>query len=241
MAAHASRRLESSQGMVSSLAERAYLCIKREIVKCAIDPGSVITEIELADRFGVGRAAVRAALARLYQEGLVRPLARRGYEVAPITIKRVRDLFAVRLLLEPPAARLAAGQADSKHLRKLDELCSVGYQSADPASIERFLRANTDFHVTVATASGNDRLAHMLASVLDEMERFFHFALASTDRDNEMRHEHHDLVDALLSGDGARAEQIANEQIRSAQKMVIDVMINSPRLETVNLALVRRP
>ena len=222
-----------------SLSQRAYQCIKREIVKCEISPASVITEIELAERFAVGRAAVRGALARLYQEGLVKPVARRGYEVAPITIKRARDLFAIRLMLEPPAARLAAGQADRDQLKKLDELCRAGYERSKPASIERFLRANTDFHVTVARASGNDRLAETLASVLDEMERFFHFALPSLDRGNEMRHEHHDLVDALLAGDGAKAESIASEQIRAAQKMVLDAMISSARLETVNLALVK--
>ncbi|MHB8381533.1 MAG: GntR family transcriptional regulator [Candidatus Binataceae bacterium] len=223
-----------------SLTERAYECIKREIVKCSIRPGSVITEVELAARYDVGRAAVRAALARLYQEGLVQPVARRGYEVAPITIKRVRDLFALRLLLEPPAANLAAGRADQHQLQELDELCRAGYETANASSIERFLRANTDFHVTVARASGNYRLADTLASVLDEMERFFHFALASSDRDNEMRHEHHDLVEALLAGDGTRAERIASEQVRAAQRMVIDVMISGAQLETVNLAIVRR-
>jgi DNA-binding GntR family transcriptional regulator len=68
------------------------------------------------------------------------------------------------------------------------------------------------------------------------MERLFHFALASSDRDNEMRHEHHDLVDAISAGDGMKAERIAGEQIRSAQKMVIDAMISGAQFEMVNLA-----
>jgi DNA-binding GntR family transcriptional regulator len=221
-----------------SLSEKAYQSIKREIVKCAISPASIITEVELAEHFRFGRAPVRAALARLYQEGLVKPVARRGYEVAPITIKRARDLFALRLLLEPPAARLAAGQANREHLKRLDELCRAGYQRSNPASIERFLRANTEFHLTVAKASGNELLVETLASLLDQMERFFYFALSLMDRNAEMRHEHHDLVEALLAGDGVKAETITSGQIRAAQKMVLDAMISSARSETVNLALV---
>jgi DNA-binding GntR family transcriptional regulator len=54
------------------------------------------------------------------------------------------------------------------------------------------------------------------------------------DRNDEMYHEHHDLVDALVSGN---AEQVAADQIRAAQRMVIDGLLSSPSLQSVNLVL----
>lgn len=223
------------------LSERAYNIIKRAIIRCELGPGSLITEAKLVARYSLGRAAVRAALNRLYQDRLVQPEARRGYQIAPITIKNVRDLFAVRLLLEPPAAELAARRADEAVLRQLKQLLeemsqSARYRPGDCASAETFLQANTKFHFTVVAASGNERLANSVVGLLEEMERLFHLGLMVRDRNDEMYHEHNDLMEALLTGDETRAREVADEQIRAAERMVIDALISSPGIESVNLA-----
>lgn len=215
----------------------AYAAIKRDIVRCEFKPGSQISEHELVERYDLGRAAVRTALNRLFQEGLVTPVPRQGYVVAAITLKNVRELFAVRLLLEPEAARLAAGRASSRELEELADLCrSARYRLGDGASAEEFLRRNTAFHVGIAEASGNDRLATIIASLLDEMERLFHLGLMLRDRNDEMYHEHHDLVDALMAGDGTRAAQVVVEQIEAAQEMVTDALLSDSNLAARNLA-----
>jgi len=215
----------------------AYAAIKRDIVRCELKPGDLETETGLAGRYGVGRAAVRSALNRLFQEGLVQPMPRQGYRITPITLKTVRDLFAVRVLLEPHAARLAAAQAGPSELERLAELCDAArYQLGDSASAEEFLRLNTAFHVGIARASGNERLAGIIASLLDEMERLFHLGLMLRDRNDEMYHEHHDLVDALTACDGERAARVVVEQIEAARTMVTDALLSSDSILTVNLA-----
>jgi DNA-binding GntR family transcriptional regulator len=228
---------QPDSGIGQSLAEIAYQTIKRKIIRCELEPGSQVTEAQLTERYGLGRAAVRTALSRLPQERLVHVLPRQGYTVAPLTLKSVRDLFTVRLLLEPAAAAMAARHVDTRQLRRLDELCRASYQLGDRESAEAFLQANTEFHLTVARASGNERLVEILSSLLEEMERFFHLGLMLRDRNDEMFHEHHDLVDALEAGNGERAEQVTAEQIRTAQKMVIEALRSSPSLESVNLTV----
>ncbi len=215
----------------------AYAAVKRDIVRCELRPGSLVTETALATRYDVGRAAVRSALNRLFQEGLVQPVPRQGYRIAPITFKTVRDLFAVRVLLEPEAACLAAAQAGPSELERLAELCNAArYQLGDSASAEEFLRLNTAFHVGIARASGNERLAGIIASLLDEMERLFHLGLMLRDRNDEMYHEHHDLVDALTAGDGERAARVVIEQIEAARRMVTEALLSSDSILTMNLA-----
>ena len=215
----------------------AYAAIKRDIVRCELKPGNLVTETGLAGRYDVGRAAVRSALNRLFQEGLVQPVPRQGYLIAPITLKTVRDLFAVRVLLEPEAARLAAAQAGPAELERLAGLCDAArYQLGDSASAEEFLRLNTAFHVGIARASGNERLAGIIASLLDEMERLFHLGLMLRDRNDEMYHEHHDLVEALMAGDGERAARVVVEQIEAARRMVTDALLTSDSILMMNLA-----
>ncbi len=218
------------------LSEIAYSAIQRDIIRCRLAPGAEFTENVLAARYRIGKTPVRQALARLSLEGMVRILPRRGYLVAPISIKDVQDIFALRMLLETEVARLAAGRVDEKRLRRLDEICSAGYDPADPDSAADFLRVNTEFHVTIAQATGNDRLARVVSELLREMERIFHVGLRIRNRSEEMAHEHRDLVDALVAGDGEAARQIEADQIRASQRMVMDGLLASAQLMTVSLA-----
>lgn len=226
----------TSNGDQRRLSDVAYERMKRDIVRCALEPGAQVTESGLASRYRLGKAPVRAALVRLGHDGLVRSLPRHGYLVAAVTLKSVHDIFELRLLLEPAAARLAAGRVDGERLRRLDALCRAGYTPDDRASTTAFLRANREFHVTIARASGNERLADALAQLLDEMERIFHIGLAARNRTQEMQHEHKALIDALIAGDGAAAEAITAEQIEAARRMVLDGLANSPRVLNVNIA-----
>jgi len=110
------------------LAEHACHAIKRSIIPCELEPGQQVTEEQLGTRVGVGRAAVRTALKRLYQERLIHGLSRNRHVIAPITLKHVNELFDVRLPLEPPAARMAAARIDAELLRRLEELCGTRYE-----------------------------------------------------------------------------------------------------------------
>lgn len=223
-------------GPPRSLADKAYALIKLAVIRCELEPGSAITEAQLASQHRVGRAAVRAALKRLCQERLVEVALRQRYRVAPITIRHVKELFEVRGLLEPAAARSAAGRIDSAHLRRLDELCQARYVVGDADSARAFLRLNTEFHSTIVRACGNDLLAETIVGVLEKIERVHHLAHLVRDRNEQAFHEHHDLVEALVSGDGERAYEITRSQIDSARQFAIDGLLSSPSLQMVNIA-----
>ncbi len=162
---------------------------------------------------------------------------RRGYIVAPITLQSVRELFDLRLLLEPAAAALAAGNVDAAHLRALDAICAAGYVPGDKSSERKFLSANKALHLAVASASGNQRLAQALALILEEMNRFFHFGLALRDRSDEMEHEHSALVEALIAGDRELARATAVDQIEAARRMVVEALLSSAALDQAEITL----
>lgn len=220
-----------------SLVDTAYATLKRRIIVCEIEPGLRITEAQLVEEMGIGKTPVREALARLAQEGLVRSIPHHGYEVSSITLRDVQELFGLRLIVEPAAVQLAAGHVDAVHLRRLDELCQAGYDLGDRDSAARFLRANHEFHATVAQASGNQRLVDVVVRVLDESERLFHLGLMLRNRTDEMAHEHRSLVDALVAGDGEAARRIAVEQIVAAERMVVNALLSSPAVQSVRVEL----
>ncbi len=217
------------------LTDRAYERIRHDIITCAIAPGTEISEPQLCAQFRLGKAPVRMALIRLAHDGLVRAFPSRGYMVTPVTVKDIHDVFELRLMLEPAAARMAAGKVDTQRLRALDDVCRAGYQSNNIRSITRFLDANKALHVAIAQATGNGRLAAMIAQLLDEMTRLLHLGLGLRNRSQEMQQEHRTLLKALARGDGETAERISRDEIEAARNMVLSAILTSRTV--MNLAL----
>lgn len=218
---------EQRGGRALSLARRAYEALKGDILTCELAPGAQIFEAELAARYGMSKTPVREALNLLGQEGLVQVLPRRGYLVAPVTLRDVQEVFQLRLLLETAAAELAAEHITEEGLRQLKALVAVRYTYRDRASYARFLRANRAFHVAVAEASGNRRLALFVGKLLEDMERILHLGLDLRDSADEMAAEHAELVDALLLGDAALAGRVVTAQLQTSRKRVLEALVGS--------------
>lgn len=218
-----------------SLAETAYQSVKRDIIRCDLEPGRQITEQQLAKRYDVSRAVVRPAIKRLYQQQLIQTISRQRYVVSPVTLKEANDLFELRLLIEPPAARKAAGRLRPSQIERLEQLSRVQYQVGDRESAEAFLEANVELHVLVARASGNDMLTEMVGTLLEREQRLNHLSHMLRDRNNDATNEHRDLLDALAIGDGERAEQVMKEGIQSARRFVLEALMTSPSIQSVNV------
>jgi len=195
------------------------------------------TEGQLAEDLSLSKTPVREALRWLQREGLVELPTRRRYRVTPVTLNDVRDWFALRILLEGEAARLAASLgADVAQLHTLVDLSAIGYDPTDQASITEFVEANTRFHAIIARAGGNRRLTATLEQVLDQTERLYYMGLARTSRSEANVHEHQDLVRAIMQGDADLARDIVVAHTRASQTMVIDSLLSSQELLSTNLA-----
>lgn len=222
--------------------QAAYKAIKRAIISCTLEPGQQVTEEQLAERFGTGRGAVRSALKRLYQERLIQTISRQRYVVPPVTLKDARELFDIRLLLEPVAARRAAGRVEPATIARLRELCDSRYDIGDDHSASDFLAANTEFHVTIARASGNTVMAELISNLLDWVERLNHLSHALLDRNVVAHDEHGALVDALAAGDGVQANDVMAAQIQAAFAFVLEALTLSPSIQSANVTIpIRTP
>jgi len=212
------------------LQDIAYRMIKDDIVSCKLAPNERLTEVQLSARYEMGKAPVRSGLLRLCHEGLIEAKARRGYIVAPVTIRDIQEIFQLRLILEPRAARLAAGHLNEHQIARLKQSSQVGYSASDPEGIGIFLEANKVFHVCIAEAADNRRMAHTIGRLLDEMKRLLHLGLVARPRGTQYPNEHRELLEALLAGESEKAEQLAYAQIRGGQKMVLERALSDPSI-----------
>lgn len=203
-------------------ADAAYAALRRDILNCRLLPGATVTESELMEAYRIGKACCRVALTRLAHEHLVHSRPRKGYRVAPISVRDVEEVFALRVQLEPMAARLAVGRVDTQRLRELEDACRVEIDAPLHERIAAFMAANTRFHLAIAQAAGNERLLRTLSSLMDEMSRLVALGFNVQRVKPEIKHDHNALIKAFEEGDARRAETIARGHIETFRAQTLE-------------------
>lgn len=210
-------------GQAASFADRAYYAIRELIVTLELPPGAVVREPELTERLGIGRTPVREALRRLAQERLVEVFPRRGMFVTKVDVRDLARLCEVRLALEPEAARLAAERATQADLAELREVLAEldGRRKRDPRSL---IDLDERIHRAIYHASHNPYLAETLEQYYAHALRIWMVALSRTDIGAAVG-GHHAVLEAVVRGDGARAERLMREHVESFEEAVRDVLL----------------
>jgi DNA-binding GntR family transcriptional regulator len=220
-----------------SLSEQAYQRIRAEILFFQLAPGSRISESSLTERFALRLAAVRTALVRLGQEGLVEKTDERTARVAPLTLKDVRDVYGLRLMLEPKAAELAAqAGVPAADLQRLRRLAESRYEITSHRELVEFLNANREFNLLVATHSGNARLTAVLTHLQDLTLRILYVGIRSLNVSEWFHTTHVQIAEAIAARQGALAAQLWETDLRYGERLISDALLTLPELSRVNLA-----
>jgi DNA-binding GntR family transcriptional regulator len=216
---------EALRAARDSASARAYDILKGQILACQLPPGASLNEGRLAESLAMSKTPIREALRMLAHEGFVEVLPRQGYRVTEMTLADVQEIFHLRLLLEPAAAALAAERASADQLQSLRALAEDGTEVVTTDDFAALIARNREFHVLLAEASGNARLAATLRHLLEEIQRLFLAGLDLRESVEEQRGEHRDLVAALLKGNHHLAHDIAVRQIESSRERVMEALL----------------
>lgn len=199
-------------GARSSKTAHLYQSLRNEILTMLLPPGAILVENALAARFSVSKTPIREALALLQQDRLVDSLPRKGYLVTAVTADDQRELIELRAAIDGAAAELAARRITPQALAALERLVLPAEASLDARAAKRHMDLNRKFHVAIARASGNQRLAQLVERLVDETVRLFAPGFHMG--------EHREIIDALRTGDGARARAAAVNHILMTQDRV---------------------
>lgn len=222
------------EGLVSperrTLADEAYAELKSRILRSALPPGEKLSIDGLAKRLEISQTPIREALARLEAQGLVarRPLS--GYKVAPLlTEAEFEDLFEMRGLLEPVAARRAADAPAGLAEGEADVLLALSRTPAFGADAEasrmEFTEADSRFHGYVARLSGNP----MLSAAIDRLDAHLHLhrsyiepkAILETER------EHLAIAEAIIGRQPLTAAEAMSLHLESSHSRHASAFLRS--------------
>jgi DNA-binding GntR family transcriptional regulator len=222
--------------VAGNLGEQAYQQIRTEILFYQLPPGSRISEASLTQRFGLRQAAVRSALQRLMQEGLVEKVDERSLRVAPLTLKDVQDIYALRIIVEPRAAELAAAAGlPTPALERLRSISQSSYNLTSHAQLVEVLSANREFNLTVASAAGNSRLLATITSLQDLTLRVLYLGIRSLNVSEWFQSMHSQIVDALAARNSALASELWVTDLSYGVRIISDALVTLPEVSSVNL------
>lgn len=223
------------QPQKQSLNAQAFATLRSDIVSCTLKPGATITEAWLAEHYPLGKAAIRHALARLTQQGLTINQGRRGYTVAPITIKSIRDSYQVRRLIEPELCRLVAGRLDAQTLAQLHECSAASYDRSNAAEMVAFSEANHRFHCLIAEAAGNQRLTRLMQELSDDHLRIAYVSMFHGQSGRHWSEDHARIVTQLEAGQAEHAARTMREHLEASEQATLDAVLNLPDLLETSL------
>jgi DNA-binding GntR family transcriptional regulator len=186
------------------------------IIRGRVAPGARVTEVDLAERFGVSRTPAREAIHRLFQEGFLVPTAaphRTELIVAPLTAEDMWDLYLIMASLEGSAA-LAVGTLDAAELRKLVKDLRQIEADFERAARERavdydeMFDLHNRFHARLVGVAERPRLQAMIDAVRPQVDRYeWVYAPMVGPSFVETFEEHAAIIRAVRDGSGKRAQQ----------------------------------
>jgi DNA-binding GntR family transcriptional regulator len=184
-----------------SLVDQACDRLREEIVRHDLPAGSRVTETELAERLGISRTPLRAAIARLCGEGLVHVQPGRGIRIAPADAQVVREVYPILGALDRLAVRTAVeqGALDLSGLRQLNR--DLGKRLPR----ERLFELDREFHRRLREGCANGRLLELIDSNLRLAARFDGAGERGMHALESSRAEHESILAAVERMDAAEA------------------------------------
>ncbi|WP_162529920.1 GntR family transcriptional regulator [Nocardioides caldifontis] len=198
--------------------EFVYNTLRAAVLNGTLAGGARLVQSELAQQLGVSTTPVREALRDLATEGLVVLDPHRGAVVRSLDLEEVREVYELRMTLEPlMVRRVAASMTDEK----LERAAELHRQMADPRDPQTWSQLNRDFHALFSESAENSRLAGILASLRDSAAPYVAMSLvARPEQAAQANAEHAELLDAYRTGDVDRAIELTLDHLRATLRVI---------------------
>jgi DNA-binding GntR family transcriptional regulator len=188
-------------------ADNGYEALRQAIVVGSLQPNERLVEANLAREFGLGRSAVRTALARLEQDGLVEREPHRGARVRLIDEREAVEILEARAVLEGVAARHAAQNATTADVKRLRQILKEMRRLLDSGDLLRASDENAELHRTLLEIADHPTVMRLISMLKSQLVRFQYRTIMLPGRTERSFEEHSAIVDAIAAGDPDAAEK----------------------------------
>jgi DNA-binding GntR family transcriptional regulator len=213
--------VEEAGFQVQSVADQVYAVLRERIAGGDIERGARLHQEDLAREFGVSRTPVREALRKLAAEGLVDLFANRGARVATATAEQLRSSYETRLVVEPGAARVAAGLQLAPALAAMR--AAIREEEKAGRSSAKHFKANRDFHLAIVEGTGNPQLVQFMEHVWIGRIGATLYETRLDPKGLGADHKAHlSIAAAIEAGDGEKADRLTRGHLERAMELIFE-------------------
>jgi DNA-binding GntR family transcriptional regulator len=222
---------KTAPGAVADRTADVYQRLRSQIVSGGFHPNERLVEADLALRLDAGRTAIRAALVRLDQEGLVTREPNRGARVRLVSDREALEIEEVRVTLEQLIVRQAAQRvtaADLRDLRRSIVRMRERLAQSDPMG---YSGLNAEFHKRIWAIADHGTAGRLLANLKSQSIRFQYRTILRPGRTASSLREHEAIVGALAGRDPDASEVAMRQHLShvvETLKWAIDAQRHQP-------------
>lgn len=212
--------------------EEAYSMILEEIMKGSLKPGEVVTEIFLAEKYGISRTPVREALNRFQCEGLI-CTSNRTKRIYSLSSHDIEEIFELKKLIEGNVAQRAAENITKSQagelsvimgeMKKLSEV-SPENETEKKQLLEKWLDLDRQFHELIFCTGGNLRSQQFIGKLNVQWHRLKIGLIAIEGRINKAIIEHQVIGKAIIDRDPENARITMSNHLENLKKVILRLM-----------------
>jgi GntR family transcriptional repressor for pyruvate dehydrogenase complex len=211
---------------MGSVADTACTALRNLLVRGRYQPGDRLPpERELATGLGLSRPTLREAIRRLTEAGLLESRRGSGTYVAEVDLDAI---YAVRLQLEPFAARLAAAERSDEDLQRLSQLVKLMPSQLQEAGA--FAATDLEIHRTLAAASGNPVLFGLLERLTELTQLSRAITSPAEDARRATLRDMRSLLGAVRAREGGAAAAAMERHIRGMRDIAASLTPRDRRI-----------
>jgi DNA-binding GntR family transcriptional regulator len=203
--------------------EEIASALRRAVHERTLPPGEYLNQDELARRFGVSRIPLREALRTLVGEGLIIMKPGLGAVIAELDVGEVKELYQLRLQLEPPLAPDIIDNVrrrDVSDLRALSE--SLAHLSAEGSP--DWAAANYSFQRKLYEISGKRHAVRLVVQTLNLVEPYARLHLHRPQARAEADQQRAQIIAALEQGDEPTLVAVITRGIERTRDALVEMM-----------------
>jgi DNA-binding GntR family transcriptional regulator len=191
---------------MSTTTNSSYDALREAIVRGDIAPEARLVESEISTNFKMSRGAVRTALIRLEEEGLVVREPHRGARVRKVSDDEAVEILQVRAVLEGLAVRLTAERIDDTGATRLRALLERHRELLEGGDLLGASDANADLHAALLALSGHGTARRLIRALNSQTVRYQYRTILIPGRPAASVAEHTAIVEAVVAGRADEAE-----------------------------------
>ncbi|HET8852548.1 MAG TPA: GntR family transcriptional regulator [Ktedonobacteraceae bacterium] len=213
------RSIDTAEGRI--VIAQVHEHLRRQILDGTLPPGSVLSQVQLAQQLGVSRTPLREALRLLQEERLVLAEHNHRVRVADINLEELESLYASRIMLETLALALTVPRLSQSELDTLAQALDAMHVASTRRDNDAWEQGNRRFHALLAIHA-EERIRQTIKRSIDASERYRRIKLQTVPHAREVAEaEHAAILAACRERDlDAAVEMLARHLARTALTVI---------------------